>query len=65
MKIVTAPFRWFISGFSGKTSWEWLECEIALSHAVLPLLLLSPGGRAVWCWLVPKRCHTFRNYVMT
>jgi len=43
MRIVTAPFKWLLSGFSGKTSWEWLE------------LLIVPVGLAVGAFYLETR----------
>ena len=53
MKIVKAPFKWFISGFSGKTSWEWLE------------LLIVPAGLAIGAFYLESQAERRQEEIAT
>ena len=51
MKIVKAPFNWLFSGFSGKTSWEWLE------------LLIVPVGLAIGAFYLENRVEARQEQI--
>ena len=53
MKNVKAPFKWLISGFSGKTSWEWLE------------LLIVPVGLAIGAFYLESQVERRQERIAT